>query len=89
MDFVAFVTDFRKMDMLKNNLVNGEKILHAHANYLSQSVDTEVFMGIARSDDFPSHKDTLKNAKEALRFCSNPKVVGNFAFFKEIRNNDF
>ena len=85
LEFVAFVTDYRKMDMLKNNLVNGEKMLHVHADYLNQKVDAEVFMGISRSDDLPSHKDTLKNAKEALKFASNPKFSSNFAFYKDIR----
>ncbi len=85
LDFVAIITDYRKMDMLKNNLVNGEKMLHVHAEYINQRVDTEVFMGIARSDDLPSHKDTLKNAKDALRFCSNPQFSSNFAFYKDIR----
>ena len=42
-------------------------------------------MGISRSDDLPSHKDTLKNAKEALKFASNPKFSSNFAFYKDIR----
>ena len=86
LEFVAFVTDYRKMDMLKNNLVNGEKMLHVHADYLNQKVDAEVFMGISRSDDLPSHKDTLKNAKEALKFASNPKFSSNFAFYKEHRH---
>lgn len=85
LDFVAFVTDYRKMDMLKNNLVRGEKMLHVHAEFVNQKVETEVFMGIARSDDLPSHKDTLKNAREALRFCSNPQFNSNFAYYKDIR----
>lgn len=85
LDFVAFITDYRKMDMLKNNLMNGEKMLHVHADYIHQRVDTEVYMGIARSDDLPSRKDTLKNAKEALRFCSNPQFSSNFAFYKDIK----
>lgn len=71
--------------MLKNNLVKGEKMLHVHAEFVNQEVETEVFMGIARSDDLPSHKDTLKNAKEALRFCSNPQFNSNFAYYKDIR----
>lgn len=85
LDFVAIVTDYRKMDMLKNNLVNGEKILHINAEYVNQKVEAEIFMGIARNDDVPSRKDTLKNSKEALRFCTNPQFNSNFAFFKDIR----
>lgn len=85
LDFVALVTDYRKMDILKTNLMNGEKILHAHAEYVNQKVETEVFMGIARSDDHPSHKNTLNNAKEALRFCTNPQFNSNYAFYKDIK----
>ena len=85
LDFVAIITDYRKMDMLKNNLVNGEKILHINAEYVNQRVEAEVFMGVARNDDVPSRKDTLKNAKEALRFCTNPQFNSNFAFYKDIR----
>ena len=85
LDFVAILTDYRKMDMLKNNLVNGEKILHSHANYMNDEVKTEVFMGISRCDDHPSHKNVLNNAKEAFRFCSNPQFNSNFAFYKDIK----
>lgn len=85
LDFVAIVTDYRKMDVLKNNLINGEKILHAQAEYANEKVITDVYMGISRSDDHPSHKDTLKHAKEALRFCSNPQFNSNFAYYKDIR----
>lgn len=85
LDFVAIITDYRKMDMLKNNLQNGEKILHIHADYVNQRVDTEIFMGISRSDDHPSHKHTLEHAKEALRFAKNPQFNSNYAFYKDIK----
>ena len=33
LEFVAFITDLRKMDILKNNLANNDKILHVPANF--------------------------------------------------------
>lgn len=85
LEFVAFITDYRKMEILKNNVVSGEKLLHVSSNYASKKIDVNIYMGITKSDDTPSHKDNLKHAKEALKICSNPNYNFNYAFYKEIR----
>lgn len=85
LEFVAFITDYRKMDVLKNNLQRGEKLLHITADYVNTKIEAEVFMGISRSDDHPSHKKTLEHAKEALRFARNPQFNSNYAFYKDIK----
>ena len=85
LEFVALITEYRKMDMLKNNLYNNEKILHSHSKYLNDEIEIEVFMGISTSDDTPSHKDSLKNAYQALKYASNPNFNSNFAYYKDIK----
>ena len=83
LEFVAFITDYRKMDMLKNGLVNGEKILHVSAEYGSIDVKIDVSMGISYSTDANNPQMALANSKEALRFCSNPKFSSNYVYFKD------
>lgn len=85
LEFVAFVTDYRKMDILKNNLYNGEKILHSKSTYATEEVDCEVFMGISSVDDELSHKNCLANAYKALKFASNPQFKSNFAYYKDVK----
>ncbi len=84
LDFVAIITDFRKMEMLKNNLMNSDKLVCVKSSYLNQTVETVVYMGISKTDDHPSHKNTLKRANEALRYCMNPNYTLNFAFYKDM-----
>ena len=83
LEFIAFITDYRKMDMLKNGLVNGEKILHVSAEYGSIDVNIDVSMGISYSSDANSPSMAIANSKEALRFCSNPKFSSNYVYFKD------
>lgn len=85
LEFVAFITDYRKMDILKSNLNNNEKILHVSANYSNQKIETEVFMGIAYSNDTPNPKDALKNAKQAMKYSCNPQFSSNYAYYRDIK----
>ena len=85
LEFVAFVTDYRKMDILKNNLYNGEKILHSKSTYAKEELDCEVYMGISSVDDELSHKNTLENAYKALKYATNPQFNSNFAYYKDIK----
>ena len=84
LEFVAFVTDVRKMDILKNNLTNNPKMLHVPANYMNETVTTEVHMGLSYSTDTPNTKEILTNAAKALKFTKNKHVKSNFIYFKEI-----
>jgi hypothetical protein len=81
---VAFVTDLRKMDILRNNLNNNEKMLHVPAKYMNETITTEVYMGISYSSDTPNPKDVLTNAAKALKFSKNKQVKANFIYFREI-----
>ncbi len=85
LEFVAFVTDYRKMDILKNNLYNGEKILHSKSTYASEEIDCEVYMGISSVDDELGHKNCLDNAYKALKFANNPQFKSNFAYYKDVK----
>ena len=85
LEFVAFITDYRKMDILKNNLYNGEKILHSKSTYAQEELDCEVFMGIASVDDELNHKNCLENAYKAIKYASNPQFKSNFAYYKDVK----
>ena len=83
LDFVCFITDIRKMEMLKNKLEQG-KILHAPARYMNETITTEIYMGLAYSKDTPNPHDAVKNAQQALKFSRNPKINTNFFYFRDM-----
>lgn len=85
LEFVAFITNFNRMEALKNALKNDEKILHISANYANEKISTEVFMGLSYSNDTAARKDTVKNAKDALRICSNPQFKSAYAFYRDVK----
>lgn len=85
LEFVAFITSYNRMEALKNSLINEEKILHVSATYASEKVATEVYMGISYSSDPGNRKDTLKNAKYALKYASNPQFKSSYAFYKDVK----
>ena len=85
LEFVAFITNFNRMEALKNALKNDEKILHISATYANERIQTEVFMGLSYSNDTAIRKDAVKNAKDALRICSNEKFKSSYAFYRDVK----
>jgi hypothetical protein len=83
LDFVCFITDIRKMETLKNMLAQG-KILHAPARYMNETITTDVYMGLAYSNDTPNAHDALKNAAQALKFSRNPKINTNYFYYRDM-----
>ena len=74
------------MEKLKSNLKNDEKILHGSMTYGKDKVTIDVNMGISMSNEAGSYKDVLKNAHEALKYCSNPKFTSSYLFYKDMRS---
>lgn len=85
LDFVAIISDLRKMDVLKNYLENHEKILHLDSRYGALEIHLEVFMGVALSSDFNTAKDCYKASLDALKFALKPQVQANYAYYKDIK----
>lgn len=85
LEFAAIITDFRKMYVLKNNLINGEKLLNINTTYANKKIETKIYMGIGRSDDSATKKNAYKYAKEAMRVSCNPQYNKNFAYYKDLR----
>lgn len=85
LQFFAIILDYRKMELLKNNLINGEKILHVSADYGSMKVKIDVNMGICYSSDAKDAKDVINKSLEALRFSNNSQYNSNYAYYKDIR----
>lgn len=86
LNFVAIITQYNSMEKLKSNLRNDEKILHGSMTYGKDKVAIEVNMGISMSNEAGSFKDVLKNAHEALQYCSNPKFTSSYLFHKDMRS---
>lgn len=85
LEFIAVVTDYRKMELLKNNLNNNEKILHVSADYGNVHTKIEACMGICYSSDAVNAKDALNKTKECIKYSTNPQFNANFVYYKNIR----
>lgn len=85
LEFVAVITDYRKMERLKNELANNEKILHMNVQYGTAKTKIEALMAIVYSTDAKDAKDSLKKAKETLRICSKEQYSRNYAYYKDLR----
>lgn len=86
LNFVAIITQYNSMEKLKSSLKNDERILHASLSYGKEKVAIDVNMGISMSNEAGSPKDVLKNAHEALKYCSNPNFSSSYLFFKDMRS---
>ena len=85
LEFVAFITNYNKMEMLKSQLRNDEKILHVSADMAGNKITADIHMGISYSNDTPNPQDALTNAKNALKIASNENYSSSYAFFKDIK----
>ncbi|MDE6407582.1 MAG: PAS domain-containing protein, partial [Anaeroplasmataceae bacterium] len=85
LEFVAVLTDYRKMEKLKNELANNEKILHMNVEYGSAKTKIEALMAICYSTEAFDAKDIMKKAQETLRICSKEQYSANYAYYKDIR----
>ena len=85
LEFAAIITNYNRMEALKSALRNNEKILHISATYANERIQTEVFMGLSYSSDTGNKKETLAQAKDAMRIASNPQFQSSYAFYKDVR----
>ena len=85
LEFVAFITNYNKMEMLKSQLRNDEKILHVTADMAGNKITADINMGISYSNDTPNPQDALTNAKNALRIASHENYSSSYAYFKDIK----
>ena len=85
LEFVGIITDYRKMEILKKDLSNNEKILNVNADYGSINIKLSANMGIIYSTDAVNAKDAFKKVNEALRIASNQRYNSNYAYYKDIR----
>ena len=85
LEFVAVLTDYRKMERLKHELANNEKILHMNVEYGTAKTKVEALMAICYSTEAKDAKDAMKKVKETLRICSKEQYSANYAYYKDIR----
>ena len=84
LDFICFITNYNKMEKLKANLRDNEKILHPSADYGKGKVTMDVYLGISFSNDTAIKKETINNAKKALKVALNAQYQSSYAYFKDI-----
>ena len=85
LEFVAFVTAYNRMEALNSALRNEEKILHVSATYANEKIQTQIYMGLSASSDTANKKETLAQAKDALRIASNPQFKSSYAYYKDVK----
>ena len=85
LEFVAFITNYNKMEMLKSQLRNEQHLLKPSATLGGEKIQTEVYMGISYSNDTPNPSDALSNAKNALKIAANDNYQSSYAYFKDLR----
>ncbi|MDE5566789.1 MAG: GGDEF domain-containing protein, partial [Anaeroplasmataceae bacterium] len=85
LEFVALITEYHKMEKLKSNLNNKEKILHIPTDYGNAHTKIDAYMGICYCTDAANAKDALEKTKECLKYSTNPQYNSNFAYYKDIR----
>ena len=71
------------MDLLKNSLMNQEKILHVSAEYGAIKVDIQTYMGIVYSTAVKTAQEAVDHGKTALLLAMNPKYNANYAYYKD------
>ena len=85
LEFIGILTDYRKMEVLKKDLMNNEKILNVSAQYGSINIKINSHMGIIYSSDAINAKDAYKKAQESLKIAMNPRYNTNYTYYKDIR----
>jgi len=85
LEFVAFITNYNKMETLKSQLRNDEKILHVTADMAGEKITTDIYMGISYSNDTPNPKDTISNAKNALKIAMNDGYASSYVYYKDLK----
>lgn len=84
LEFVLIITDYRKMELLKKELSNDEKLLHMGIQFGSNKAKVEALMGICYSSDGINAKDLYKKSQEALHICSKEQYLASYAYYKDI-----
>lgn len=84
LDFICFITNYNKMEKLKANLRDNEKILHPSCDFGKGKVIMDVYLGISFSNDTPIKKEIINNAKKALKVSLNAQYQSSYAYFKDI-----
>ncbi len=85
LEFVMIISNYNKMQTLKNYLNQDEKILHISANYSNKVIELNVYMGLSLSNDTAFSKDAITNARTALKVAESPQYKSNFAYYRDIR----
>ena len=84
MEFVAIITEYNKMEALKNYLREEDKLLVLKANYGSINLVTNIFMGLSYSND-ENPANAVKNATAAMKVASSQNYTSKYAYYKDIR----
>lgn len=84
LEFSFIIIDYRKMDLLSQALKKNQ-ILNASLKYGSNQIQTEVYMGIATSNDAPGKNHLIEATKKSLRAAMMPQMRTNYIYYTDIK----
>ncbi len=84
LEFSFIILDYRKMDLLSQALKKNQ-ILNASMKYGSNTIQTDVYMGIATSNDVQGKNHLIEAAKKSLKAATMPQMRTNYIYYTDIK----
>lgn len=84
LEFSFIIVDYRKMDLLSQALKKNQ-ILNASMKYGSNTIQTDVYMGIATSNDAQGKNNLLEASKKSLKAALMPQMRTNYIYYTDIK----
>lgn len=84
LEFSFIILDYRKMDLLSQALKKNQ-ILNASMKYGSNTIQTDVYMGIATSNDAQGKNHLIDAAKKSLKAATMPQMRTNYIYYTDIK----
>lgn len=84
LEFTFIIIDYRKMDLLRQALKN-DKLLHAQMRYGNNSIETDVYMGVASSNEVPGKNYLIEAVKKSLKAALMPQMRTNYIYYSDIK----
>lgn len=84
LEFTFIIIDYRKMDLLQKALKN-DKLLHAQMKYGNNNIQTDVYMGVASSNEVPGKNYLIEATKKSLKTALMPQMRTNYVYYSDIK----
>lgn len=84
LEFIMFVTDPRKMQLLKHHLEKGTLLEIKKSLGSSKEICLKVSMGIVESTDYKARPDMIKAAYQCLKLAKMDQVKTDYVYYKDL-----